>query len=102
MSNELIPHDSFPVPFPLQCPHEGGGDAHLVEDLDTPYVANAVQPELKPGQLKPGQIYLKGLSRFHFIRHTKKREKFTPAMPVYQPPHLRLTHRHRRQASSHL
>lgn len=44
MSNELITQDSPPETFPLRLPHEGGGDAHFVEDLDTPYVANAVQP----------------------------------------------------------
>ncbi|MEN4947627.1 YncE family protein [Pseudomonas proteolytica] len=44
MSNELITQDFPPETFPLRLPHEGGGDAHFVEDLDTPYVANAVQP----------------------------------------------------------
>ena len=47
MSNELIPHESFPVPHPGHHHHHHhgcGGGVNQVEDLDIPYVANAVQP----------------------------------------------------------
>ncbi|QSB37560.1 hypothetical protein JTY93_14380 [Pseudomonas hygromyciniae] len=45
MSNELITHDSFPRPLsPAVPPTRAAGDPRYVEDLDTPYVANAVQP----------------------------------------------------------